>query len=108
MVILAPQMKCFKGIPLSDICFCANCLTLLHSERPKLYKILAFLSAVGLIGLVAITKMLKNTKSKKNKTQQRNDAFEWSVFLTKRILVKIQATYVDIIDTLQRHYTADQ
>ena len=26
-----------------------NCLTLLHSERPKLYAILAFLSAIGLI-----------------------------------------------------------
>ena len=26
-----------------------NCLTLLHSERPKLHAILAFLSAIGLI-----------------------------------------------------------
>ena len=25
-----------------------ECLTLLHSERPKLYRVLAFLSAVGL------------------------------------------------------------
>ena len=27
----------------------SHCLSLLHSERPKLYAILAFLSAVGLI-----------------------------------------------------------
>ena len=28
-------------------CMC-SCLTLLHSERPKLYTILAFLNAIGL------------------------------------------------------------
>ena len=35
-------------------CFvkCLACLTLLHSERPKLYAILAFLSAKGLMSLV--------------------------------------------------------
>ena len=27
---------------------CCTCLTLLHSERPKLYTILAFLSEIGL------------------------------------------------------------
>ena len=29
-------------------CFHFRCLTLLHSERPKLYAVLAFLSAIGL------------------------------------------------------------
>ena len=31
-----------------------QCLTLLHSERPKLYAILAFLSAVDLIKLLGL------------------------------------------------------
>ena len=36
---------------LSEICL-LHCVTLLHSERPKLYSILAFLSALGLSGML--------------------------------------------------------
>ena len=39
--------KGFKGSPRGH----EPCLSLLHSERPKLYAIFAFLSAIGLIML---------------------------------------------------------
>ena len=39
----------FQGRQLLSFSFLPSFLTLLHSERPKLYAILAFLSAIGLM-----------------------------------------------------------
>ena len=50
-----------KGLYESMICIQINHihLTLLHSERPKLYTILAFLSAIGLIYVQELTWILR-------------------------------------------------
>ena len=49
-------------------------LTLLHSERPKLYTILAFLSAIGLIihGGTAMTILMRVTTYVKKKREKKN------------------------------------
>ena len=44
-----PTLDVTSVIVMLQHLFCTVSLTLLHSERPKLYAILAFLSAVGLV-----------------------------------------------------------
>ena len=49
-------------------------LTLLHSERPKLYTVLACLSAIGLtlyFGKLSVAKTCKNNNNEKRKKKKR-------------------------------------
>ena len=53
MINTNPPRHCLRGLKTaakhgSEIVHLNTNLTLLHSERPKLYAILAFLSAIGL------------------------------------------------------------
>ena len=57
------------GKEYSDPLLSVFLLTLLHSERPKLYTILAFLSAIGLINAAFIIKTYTHFLSPDQKVQ---------------------------------------
>ena len=48
LVQIIVQRVCMKIIVVSTLCSSTSILTILHSERPKLYGVLAVLSAIGL------------------------------------------------------------
>ena len=64
------QNKKVVDISQKDIRHAVSLLTLLHSERPKLYTILAFLNAIGLI---AVDKTIFQNHTQ-NVTQKSSDS----------------------------------